>query len=127
MIHYYLDFLIHSGKYFSVYFHAESPGMSKVYEYYISCDDVTRASLQFLARRIADTGRIFDETRFRIEDRENRIFCFKPQKDRFFCFFHKDRTIIITSAYRKQRDKLNRRELARAVSIKSLYFTGEGI
>lgn len=121
MIHYYRDFLIYAGERFSVYFHAEEVGRSEVYGYFERCDEVTQASLLFLVKRIADTGKIWDETKFRIEDRDSRIYCFKPRDDRFFCFFCKDKEIIITSAYRKRGQKLDRKELKRSIAIKSLY------
>ncbi len=121
MIHYYRDFLIYSGEKFTVYFHAERQGESKVYEQFEHCDDLTQAKLLSLVKWLADTGQLWDETKFRIEDRENRIYCFKPRDDRFFCFFYKDRIIIIISAYRKKDQKLDRGELRKAITIKSLY------
>ena len=122
MIHYYRGFLIYPGERFSVYFHAGSPGLSEVCGYFERCDEATQASLLFLVKRLADTGKIWDETKFRVEDREDRIFCFKPRDDRFFCFFYKEGTVIITSAYRKKGRKLDRGELRKAIAIRSLYF-----
>jgi hypothetical protein len=122
MIHYYREFLIYAGERFSVYFHAGTPGASEAYGHFERSSLATQASLLFLVKRMADTGRIWDETKFRIEDRENRVYCFKPRDDRFFCFFFRERSIIITSAYRKKGRKLDRRELARAIAIRSLYY-----
>jgi hypothetical protein len=116
---YYDDFLIYEGQHYSVYFHAEAKGSSKVYEYFEACDDVTQASLLYLVKRIADIGHIYDETKFRIEDRQNKIYCFKPKKERFFCFFFTGKKIIITSAYTKKRQKLDRNELRKAIQIRS--------
>jgi hypothetical protein len=87
-----------------------------------SCGDVIRASLLFLIKRIADAGHIYDETKFRIEDKKNKIYCFKPKEERFFCFFFTGKKIIITSAYTKKRQKLDRNALRKAIQIRHEYF-----
>lgn len=119
--YYYEDFLICSGERYAVYFHAEARNSSGVHEYFEGCDDVTQASLLFLVKRMADIGHIYDTTKFRIEDREHKIYCFKPRRERFFCFFFKGKRIIITSAYTKKRKKLDRNELRKAIQIRNEY------
>ena len=118
---YYEDFLIYSGEHYSVYFHAEAKDSSSVNDYFEACDNVTQASLLFLAKRMADIGHIYDETKFRIEDRQNKIYCFKPRKERFFCFFFTGKKIIITSAHTKKKQKLDRGELRKAIQIRNKY------
>ncbi len=115
------QFLLYSGERFSVYFHAESGESSDVHDYYKACDDITRASLLYLVKRISDIGRIYDETKFRVEDKRHKIYCFKPRSERFFCFFFTGKKIIITSAYTKKRQKLDRNELNKAISIRVSY------
>ncbi len=121
MSSFYENFLLCSGEWYSVFFHAETNEYSSVYEYYKECDDVTRASLSSLAKRIAIFGHIYDETKFRIEDKQHKIYCFKPQQERFFCFFAIGRKIIITSGYTKKKQKLDRQELQRAIQIRKKY------
>jgi hypothetical protein len=122
----YENFLVYKGEHFSVYFHAETADSSSVHEYFESCDDVTQASLLFLVKTIAETGRIYDETKFRIENRQNKIYCFKPREERFFCFFLAGRKIIIASAYTKKRQKLDRGELKKAIQIRKEYLNSSG-
>ena len=122
MPNYYEEFLLYSGEHYSVYFHAEAKDSSAVHEYFEACDDVAQASLLFLAKRMADIGHIYDTTKFRIEDRENRIYCFKSKNERFFCFFFTGKKIIITSAYTKKRQKLDRHKLGKAIQIRNEYF-----
>lgn len=122
MLNYYEGFLIYSGEHYSAYFHAEAKDSSSVYDYFEDCDDVTQASLLFLVKRMGDIGHIYDTTKFRIEDRENKIYCFKPRKERFFCFFFTGKRIIITSAHTKKKQKLDRNELRRAIQIRNEYF-----
>jgi len=123
MLNYYQNFLVYRGEYYSVYFHAETKDSSSVHEHFECCDDVTQASLLFLVKTIADTGRIYDERKFRIEDRKNKIYCFKPREERFFCFFFAGKKIIITSAYTKKKQKLDREELRKAIQIRGEYFS----
>lgn len=92
-------------------------------EYFECCNDVIQASLLFLVKTMADIGRIYDETKFRIEDRQNKIYCFKPREERFFCFFFVGRKIIITSAYTKRKQKLDLHELKKAIQIRKEYFS----
>ena len=122
MISFFENFLIYKGEYFSVYFQAETIDSSCVHGYFESCDEATQSSLLFLARTIADIGRIYDEIKFRVEDRQNKIYCFKPKKERFFCFFFAGKKIIITSAYTKKSQKLDRGELKKAIRIRNEYF-----
>jgi Phage derived protein Gp49-like (DUF891) len=119
---YHENFVVYKGEHFTVYFHAETEDSSSVYDYFESCDYVTQASLLFLVKTIADIGRIYDETKFRIEDRQNKIYCFKPRNERFFCFFFIGKKIIITSAYLKRKQKLDRNELKKAIEIRQEYF-----
>jgi hypothetical protein len=120
---YYESFLVYKGVYYAVYFHAETTSSSSVSEYFESCDDATQASLLFLVKTIADIGRIYDKTKFRIEDRQNKIYCFKPREERFFCFFFTGKKIIITSAHTKKKQKLDRNELKKAIQIRKGYFS----
>ena len=119
-------FFVYSGERFSVYFHAETAGSSEVYDYYKDRDDLTRASLLYLVKRIADVGHIYDETKFRIEDKQNKIYCFKPRKERFFCSFFTGQRIIITSGYTKKKQKLDKHELDKAVKIRAEYLYERG-
>ncbi len=121
MLCYYENFLVYAGTHYVAYFHAEDKEVSKVYEYYKECDDVTRAGLLYLVKRIADFGHIYDVTKFRIEDKEHRIYCFKPKKERFFCFFLIGKKIIITSGYTKKKQKLDMHELQKAIKIQHEY------
>ncbi len=122
MLDYYQNFLVYKGEYYAVYFHAETKNSSNVYDYFENCDDVTQASLLYLAKTIADIGKIYDERKFRIEDKKNKIYCFKPRDERFFCFFFTGKNIIITSAYTKKKQKLDRNELEKAIQIREMYF-----
>jgi hypothetical protein len=76
-------------------------------------------SLLMLLKRMGDFGRIFDKTKFRNEG--DQIFAFKPQPDRFLCFFTSGRKIILTNAFVKKSDKLPSGEKDRALRAKADY------
>jgi len=114
-------FLLYSGQHYSVFFHAETNQFSSVHDYFEGCDYQTQSSLLFFAKVISNTGRLYDDTKFRIEDKKNKIYCFKPRGERFFCFFFTGKKIIITSAHPKKKQKLDRRELEKAINIKKQY------
>ena len=124
MPNYYEDFLVYGGEHYSAYFHAEAKDSSSVHDYFEACDDATQASLLFLVKRMADMGRIYDEAKFRIENKHNKIYCFKPRQERFFCFFFTGKKIIITSAYTKKKQKIDRNELNKAIQVRNQYFNG---
>ncbi|MFH1846616.1 MAG: type II toxin-antitoxin system RelE/ParE family toxin [Candidatus Omnitrophota bacterium] len=117
----YEKFLLYEGMQYLIYFHAESVTSSAVNDYFEKCAYKTQASLLFLAKRMGDAGKIYDTTKFRLEDKENKIYAFKPRKERFFCFFFIGRKIVITSAYRKRRQKLDKKELKKAIKIRKKY------
>jgi hypothetical protein len=119
-------FLLYEGAYYSVYFHAESATTSEVHEYFEECDAVTKASLLYLAKRMGDVGKIYDKSKFNLEDGKDKIYAFKPKKERFFCFFFVGKTIVITSAYKKKRQKLDRNELKKAIEIRKKYIDQHG-
>lgn len=65
---------------------------------------------------MGDQGKIFDQTKFRNE--EDGIFAFKPQPDRYLCFFVKGKKIIVTNAFIKKTDKLPKGEKEQALKAK---------
>ncbi len=69
-----------------------------------------------LVRLMAEVGRIFDKTKFRNEG--DQIFAFKPQPDRFLCFFFTGRRIVVTNAFHKKSQKLPEQEKGRALRAK---------
>ena len=61
-----------------------------------------------LFRLMGDQGKIFDKTKFRNE--EDKIYAFKPQPDRYLCFFFRGKKIVVTNAFTKKSQKLPKGE-----------------
>lgn len=59
---------------------------------------------------------LFPKTKFNKET--EKLYVFKPQLHRFFCFFMKGRRILIVGAYHKQGDKAPPQEITRAENLR---------
>lgn len=53
---------------------------------------------------MGDQGKVFDKTKFRNEGDKN--YAFKPQPDRYLCFFFRGKKIIVTNAFTKKTQEL---------------------
>lgn len=78
-------------------------------------------SPELLVKYIAEHGKIFDITKFRLVDSQEKIFEFKPLGHRFFNFFYEGGKIIITNGYMKKSQKVSARDLEKARNIKKDY------
>ena len=67
-----------------------------------------------LFRRMADKGNVPNTEQFKLV--EGKIFEFKKQQIRVFCF-RKDDRWLLTNGYKKKRDKLDRSEIDRTQRV----------
>ena len=115
------DYIFYQGEKFQVEFYFTGRGKLPAKEYFDSSERQVKIKLLALVKYIAENGRLFDETKFRLVDKNERIYEFKPLAERFFNFFYEGKKIIITNAYRKKGQKMDRKELARAMNLKKDY------
>ena len=115
------EYILYQGEKFQVEFYYNEKGELSAKEYFDAADRQVKIKLLALAKYMAEYGRLFDETKFRIVDKQEKIFEFKPLAERFFNFFYEGKKIIITNAYRKKGQKVDKRELARAIVWKKDY------
>jgi hypothetical protein len=115
------EWIAYQGDAFTIEWYWDARGRSQSLEYFDGLSDVRQDRLLMLLKRMGDAGRIFDKTKFRNEG--DQIFAFKPQPDRFLCFFAKGRKIIITNAFAKKSEKLPRAEKDRALRAKVAFET----
>ena len=73
-----------------------------------------QAKILVLFRRMAEKGNVPNREQFKLV--EGKIFEFKKQQIRVFCFRKGDRWLL-TNGYKKKRDKLDRSEIDRAQRI----------
>lgn len=108
--------IAYEGQEFTIEWYFDEKGRSQALEYYnLQSDERKRKTLN-LIRLLAEQGKIFDKTKFMYE--EDGIYAFKPQPDRYLCFFFKGKKVIITNAFVKKTQKLPNVEKERALRVR---------
>lgn len=111
--------ILYEGAVFTIEWFYDQHGRSTAREFFLALSDDRKAALLALARRLGESGLIRDETKFRNEG--DKIFAFKPQPERFLCFFFTGRKVIITNGFHKKSQKLPPGEKERALRAKQDY------
>jgi phage-related protein len=111
--------IAYEGREFTIEWYFDSKGYSQALEYFTEQPKDKQRKLLNLFRLMGDQGKIFDKTKFRYEDDE--IYAFKPQPDRYLCFFFKGKKIIITNAFIKKTQKLPQGEKDQALKAYQNY------
>ena len=113
--------LIYQGDAFPIEWYFDRRGRSPALDYYHSLSLPRRVKALKLIRLMGDVGKIFDGSKFRSEG--HQIFAFKPQPDRYLCFFFEGRKLVITNAFEKKTQKLPAGEKQKALQAKRDYQT----
>ena len=113
------ELLVYRGSCFTIEWYYSPSGKSKAFDYYQKLAPAQRRKFLMLTKRLADSGKIYDETKFRNEG--NKIYAFKPKPDRFLYFFIKGNKVIITNAFKKKTNKLPDKEKKKAISFMKSY------
>tara|TARA_R110002126_G_scaffold247974_3_gene390871 strand:+ start:22574 stop:22963 length:390 start_codon:yes stop_codon:yes gene_type:complete len=113
------EYIAYSGDSFTIEWYFDNKNKSEALEYYNSLKASERIQLLKLVKRMGDVGEIKDKTKFRSEG--DKIYAFKPQPDRFLCFFNEGKKIIITNGFRKKQQKLPSNEKERALINRESY------
>lgn len=114
-----VEYIAYSGEAFSIEWYFDEKKHSEALEYYNTLSAHERIQLLKLFKRMGDAGEILDKTKFRFEG--DKIYAFKPQPERFLCFFYEGKKIIVTNAFRKKQDKLPIREKENALKKRDSY------
>ncbi len=113
------ELVIYEGNEYTLEWYHDSKGKSQALNYFNALSNIQKRKALHLFVVMGDFGKIHDITKFRNE--EDSIYAFKPQPDRFLCFFFKGRKIIVTNAFRKTQDKLPKQEKEKALNYKEDY------
>lgn len=111
--------IIYIGEAFTIEWYYNQKGYSQAYEFFLSLDNDRRRKFLILVKRIGDFGKINDKTKFRNEG--DQIYAFKPQPDRYLCFFFTGKKIIVTNAFTKKTQKMPSKEKKRSLECKKDY------
>ena len=115
----YKEHVAYWGKAFIIEWYFDDQNHSDVLQYYGSLSVHERIQLLKLFKRMGDAGEIRDKTKFRFEG--EKIYAFKPQPDRFLCFFSEGKKIIVTNGFRKKQEKLPLKEKENALKKRNSY------
>jgi phage-related protein len=113
------EYIAYQGEVFTVEWYYDSKGKSEPFEYFFEMPIPQQAKVMALFQRIGDTGKIYDQTKFRFEG--DGIYAFKPQPNRFLSCFAKDKKIILLHGFVKKQDKLPPKEKEKALKRKEDY------
>jgi phage-related protein len=113
------QYIAYKGSEFSIEWYFDARGQALALEHFKKQPTNKQRKVLNLFRLMGDQGKIFDETKFRNE--EDKIYAFKPQPDRYFCFFFRGKKIIVTNAFTKKSQKMPKGEKELAVKAKQSY------
>jgi phage-related protein len=113
------EYLAYEGSEFAIEWYYDPKGQSQALEYFEKQSLDQQRKLLKLLRLMGEHGKIFDETKFRNEG--DKIYAFKPQPDRYLCFFFRGKKIIITNAFAKKTQKLPQGEKELALKAYQSY------
>lgn len=114
-----MQYVVYRGSCFTIEWYFDSQGKSDVKEYFDRLSRTQKQKFLYLVKRMGDAGKIYDKTKFRYEG--DNIYAFKPQPDRFLCFFYREGKIIITNGFFKKQQKLPLKEKERALKYRQDY------
>lgn len=115
------EYIFYRGEKFQVEFYFTETGKMPAKEYLEEAALDIKLKLAALVKYIAEQGKIFDITKFRVVDSKEKIYEFKPLGHRFFNFFYEGGNIIITNGYMKKSQKVSKKDLEKARDIKKDY------
>ncbi|MFH1645343.1 MAG: type II toxin-antitoxin system RelE/ParE family toxin [Candidatus Omnitrophota bacterium] len=115
------EYIFYLGESFQVEFYFTGTGKMPAKEYLEKSSFDVKVKLAALVRYIAEHGKLFDITKFRLVDSKDKIYEFKPAGHRFFNFFYEGGKLIITNAYIKKSQKVSNRDLEKSKAIRKDY------
>lgn len=115
------QYVFYQGEMFQVEFYFTEKGRLPAKEYFDDTQQQVQIKLLALVKYIAENGKLYDQKKFRLVNKVEKIYEFKPRDDRFFNFFYEGKRIIITNAYHKKGQKVDPREVAQAIKLKRDY------
>lgn len=113
------EYIIYEGSSFTIEWYFDAGGISEAKTYFDALQEGQQVKFLTLVKLLGDVGKIFNKQKFNNEG--DKIFAFKPQPDRFLCFFQKGQKVIVTNAFHKKQQKLPKGEKEKALKIMGDY------
>lgn len=111
--------IAYRGSIFTIEWFFDQNMKSQALEYFLELNDDRQDQVMKLFKLMGERGQINSITKFRNEG--GGVYAFKPQPDRFLCFFCKGKKVVVTNAFEKKQDKLPKSEKDKAVRAKADY------
>ncbi len=104
------DFVYYIGQYFTAEWYYMEDGKLPGLDYYNELGIQDRVRFLQIVKLYCDSshGILLPRTLYRIENKENRIYAFKPRDERFFNFTVEGAKVIITNAYYKHSQQMKK-------------------
>ncbi len=112
-------FIAYKGKKFTIEWYYNAKKESTAQEYFEELTLDRKKKFAQLLKVMGEMGQIRNREKFTTED--DQIYAFKPQPDRFLCFFFTGGKIIITNAYEKKSQKMPPGIKEKALKLKANY------
>lgn len=116
--------LVYDGAAFRIEFYVAANGSAPAEEWLERLPLLTQQKFAALFARMGDTGKIWNERKFKHLTESDQIFEFKVEADRILCFFFVGRRLVLTHGFRKTGDKTPKREIERAEAYKREFEEG---
>jgi phage-related protein len=113
------EYIAYKGHFLTIEWFFDESGNSDALSFFENLSNSQKRKTLMLFKRIGDSGKIFDITKFRNEG--DQIFAFKPQPDRFLSFFYTGKKIIVTNGFCKKTKKLPKNEKETALKRMKSY------
>jgi len=110
--------LVYDGAIFRIEFYVAPNGIAPAEEWLEQLPLIAQQKFAALFSRMGDTGKIWNERKFKHLTETKQIFEFKVDAERILCFFFVGRRLILTHGFRKAGDKTPKREIVRAETYK---------
>lgn len=111
--------IAYEGIEYTIEWYYDGRGHSQAKTYFDKQPQDKQRKILNLFRLMGDHGKILNKTKFINED--DGIYAFKPQPDRYLCFFCKGKKIIVTNAFIKKTQKLPKNEKEQALKANQSY------
>jgi len=105
-----LEYVAFRGKKLTIEWYYTKNFKSASLEYYLSLEESKRKALVAIFILMDREGQILNPSKFNYEG--DKIYAFKPDGERFICFFTEGDRIIITHVFRKKTQKMPAKEKA---------------
>jgi len=106
------DYVIYKGPVYTVEWYYTQDGKMPAYEYFKDMEEKYQDRFLYMVKYLADSskGTRLPATMYNLEDRAEKVYAFKPGAERLFNFMYRGGKVIITNAYRKHSQRMDKKD-----------------